>query len=319
MTETELPTYEGVARLYCRVSTQMQSSDGVSLETQKKQLQSYCTFKKYKVEQIYEDAGISGKDVEHRPAFRAMMRDMQKGDYIIVCDMSRFSRNALATLQSMKEITDKGAIFVCLEPSLDSSTAIGKAIMAILAVIADLDRENIRKNVKNNMIRLSKENKLRSKPPFGYRFVAKDQDLQEVPEQQLVIKKIIQLYENGMKLNQISCLLNDEGDNRTLTMNKKSGTNVEKKFYPETVKRILQGYDVPLRNGEIAPVRKSVSSRIKSHHPPNVDSKTTILPLTFSQIPLTPIPSTFVCQPPPQIPPKVQPKKQPTIDDLIFF
>ncbi len=38
-----------------------------------------CKFKEYEVFKVYEDAGISAKDMEHRPAFQEMLSDMKKG------------------------------------------------------------------------------------------------------------------------------------------------------------------------------------------------------------------------------------------------
>lgn len=58
------------AGIYIRVSTDDQARAGFSLPEQKEKLLSLCEFKGYNVFKVYEDAGISAKDMEHRPDFK---------------------------------------------------------------------------------------------------------------------------------------------------------------------------------------------------------------------------------------------------------
>lgn len=64
-------------------------------------------------------------------------------DYVIVFKLSRFGRNARDVLDSLEFIIKYGAHLLCVEDSLDSSTAIGKMMITILGAVAELDRENI--------------------------------------------------------------------------------------------------------------------------------------------------------------------------------
>ncbi len=61
-----------IAAVYIRVSTEDQAREGFSLGEQKEKLLQLCAFKGYEVFKVYEDAGISAKDMEHRPAFQEM-------------------------------------------------------------------------------------------------------------------------------------------------------------------------------------------------------------------------------------------------------
>ena len=65
-----------IAAVYIRVSTEDQAREGFSLGEQKEKLLQLCAFKEYEVFKVYEDAGISAKDMEHRPAFQEMLKDM---------------------------------------------------------------------------------------------------------------------------------------------------------------------------------------------------------------------------------------------------
>ena len=67
------------AGIYIRVSTDDQARARFSLPEQKERLLSLCEFKGYNVFKVYEDAGISAKDMEHRPKFQEMLNDVKTG------------------------------------------------------------------------------------------------------------------------------------------------------------------------------------------------------------------------------------------------
>ena len=67
-----------IAGIYIRVSTEDQAREGFSLAEQKEKLLQLCKFKEYEVFNVYEDAGISAKDIEHRPSFQEMLADMKE-------------------------------------------------------------------------------------------------------------------------------------------------------------------------------------------------------------------------------------------------
>lgn len=180
-----------VARGYCRVSTAMQADDGVSLDTQQKRIKEYCNFKQLNLVKLYEDAGLSAKNTE-RPALQELMKEMREGETVIICDLSRLSCRTSDALQLFEDFKKRGVNFVCLSPNIEFSTPVG-ALMAV----HQLERENISSHVKANMNQLAKEGKLRSRSPFGYKFVGKDQDLQ-----QKVVEKIKALHAGGSWLHQ---------------------------------------------------------------------------------------------------------------------
>lgn len=69
--------------IYIRVSTEDQAREGFSLGEQKEKLQDLCKYKGYEIYKVYEDAGISAKNME-RPAFQEMMSDMRSGKINII-------------------------------------------------------------------------------------------------------------------------------------------------------------------------------------------------------------------------------------------
>ena len=68
-----------VAGVYIRVSTEDQAREGFSLGEQEEKLLQLCKFKELEVYKVYKDAGISAKDMEHRPQFQEMLKDMKEG------------------------------------------------------------------------------------------------------------------------------------------------------------------------------------------------------------------------------------------------
>ncbi|MEM3062440.1 MAG: recombinase family protein [Nitrososphaerota archaeon] len=249
---------------YCRVSTTIQQNDGVSLETQAKTIQQYCDFKNIKLLAMYSDAGLSGKSKD-RPELQKAIAALIPGQYFIVYDLSRFSRNTLDAINMVKDFQDHNISFVSIKNDIDLSTPMGRCMFRMLMSFYELERDNIVANVKANMQRLIQEGKLRTKAPFGWKFVGKNQDMIPDPEQQSIIEKIKEMHLSGLNFNQIAKRLNLTGDNKCLNNNKKK-LSENPIFYSHTIKRILINQDIiPSDNPKHIPLNQ----RIVSHHKVN--------------------------------------------------
>lgn len=84
-----------VADIYIRVSTEDQARERFSLGEQEEKLKQLCDYKGYEVYKVYCDAGISAKDMEHRPKFQEMLKDMKDGkiNYIVAYKLDRVTRS----------------------------------------------------------------------------------------------------------------------------------------------------------------------------------------------------------------------------------
>ena len=106
-TELECNEKKNVAGIYIRVSTEDQAREGFSLGEQKEKLEALCKYKGYEVYKVYKDAGISAKDITHRPQFQQMLEDMKAGkiNYIVAYKLDRVTRSVkdLETLISTLE------------------------------------------------------------------------------------------------------------------------------------------------------------------------------------------------------------------------
>lgn len=236
---------------YIRVSTTMQKEDGISLDTQTKRIKDYCEYKRYEFKKVYSDAGKSGGTME-RPALKEVLDIIKKGDYLIVAELSRLSRNTKDALSILEVIKKKGGYLVSLNPDIDFSSAIGEMMYTILSAFHQLERKQIAERVSLNMLNLSKQQLLRSKPPFGYKFVSKDEDFIIDEEQQKVKSIIIDLFNSHNTYNKIANILNKKEINKCLS---EDGSQL---FYAQTIKNILADEDLITSN------RKSLKSKFMS-------------------------------------------------------
>ena len=104
-----------VAGIYIRVSTEDQAREGFSLGEQKEKLLQLCKFKEYEVFKVYEDAGISAKDMAHRPAFQEMLADMKKGkiNYIVAYKLDRVTRSVRDLEELIAVLEKHNTYLVC--------------------------------------------------------------------------------------------------------------------------------------------------------------------------------------------------------------
>lgn len=120
---------------YVRVSTHEQSVDA----------QKHALSETYNVEEWYEDSGVSGavKALE-RPRFAALVAYVRKGDTLVVSAVDRLGRDTLDVLNTVEVLQAKGVSIISKREGFDLSTPIGKAMLTMLAAVAELERSNIK-------------------------------------------------------------------------------------------------------------------------------------------------------------------------------
>lgn len=100
---------------------------------------------------IYKDKGYSGKNTE-RPEVQRLLEDIKAGKIkkVIVYKLDRISRNITDFYKLYEIMNENKCEFVSVSEAFDTSNAMGRAMMGILAVFAQMERENIQKRVKDN-------------------------------------------------------------------------------------------------------------------------------------------------------------------------
>lgn len=164
------------AAIYIRVSTLDQAREGYSLAAQERTLREYCASKDYVVYKVYADEGISGKDIKHRPAMQQMLQDaaIKKFDLILVWSLSRLTRS-VADLYNTWEYTSKRGIgLTSYTESFDTSTPTGRAMMGLLGVFAQMEREITAERVQAAMAERAVQGKRTCNEVLGYDLDGKD-------------------------------------------------------------------------------------------------------------------------------------------------
>lgn len=195
------------AGLYARVSTDIQL-DGYSIDAQKEFLLNYAKAKEFTEYEYYVDGGYSGKDLE-RPAIQKLIRDVKehKIDCVIVFKLDRISRSQKDTLYLIEEVFNKYNVgFVSVRENFDTTTPFGKAMVGVLSIFAQLERETILERTKIGIQKRAENGywKGGGKDPFPYSYDKNTGTLIPVPEQVELLHKMINLYLNGYSFVKIS-------------------------------------------------------------------------------------------------------------------
>ena len=114
-----------IAGIYIRVSTEDQAREGFSLGEQEEKLRQLCDYKGYEIYKVYCDAGISAKDMEHRPKFQEMLQDMRDGkiNYIVAYKLDRVTRSVRDLEELITQLEKHNTYLVCDRDDVNTSTA----------------------------------------------------------------------------------------------------------------------------------------------------------------------------------------------------
>lgn len=200
-----------IAAVYIRVSTENQAREGFSLGEQKEKLLQLCAFKGYEVFKIYEDAGISAKDMEHRPAFQEMLSDMKKGkiNYIVAYKLDRVTRSVRDLEELISVLEQYNCFLVCDRDDVNTSTANGRFFVRMLTVLSQLEIEIVSERTKFGLNGAIKSGHLPGVLALGYK---KDGNKKTIIDEATkpVIERIFKMYLEGKSYQQISNIFNEE-------------------------------------------------------------------------------------------------------------
>jgi len=132
---------------YLRCSTLKQLKEK-SIDLQKEMVKRYAKTNALETPKLYVDEGISA--AKDRPAFNRLMRDLGKNGVagVITPDLTRFGRDTVGLLLSIKKITDSGKKFIAVNNNIDTSTPEGRLYLTILAAISEYERYKIRERLE---------------------------------------------------------------------------------------------------------------------------------------------------------------------------
>ncbi len=132
--------------IYARQS--IDKKDSISIESQIEMCKKECDTEAAK---IYSDKGFSGKNT-NRPKFEQLMKDVKDGliRKVVVYRLDRFSRSIADFGQAWASFQENNVEFISINEKFDTSTPMGRAMLHIIMIFAQLERETIAERVKDN-------------------------------------------------------------------------------------------------------------------------------------------------------------------------
>lgn len=199
---------------YVRVSTSDQFEEGFSIPEQQDRIKKYCEAKGWTLAKIYTDGGYSGGKID-RPAMQELIKDCRKYEMILVYKLDRLSRSQKDTLFLIEDVFKKNNVdFTSIQENFDTSTPLGMAMIGILSVFAQLEREQIKERMALGKQGKAKEGYWNSHiAPIGYRYIpgtGKEKGKLVINEEEaMIVKEIYRMYLEGKTIRQISIYMSN--------------------------------------------------------------------------------------------------------------
>ncbi len=194
---------------YIRVSTQGQADEGVSLEAQRAKTEAWCNLNDAELVAVFEDAGVSGASMNGRDGLHAALKATSKGMALVCYSISRIARSTRDMLEIAERLNTRGSDLVSVTEKIDTTTAAGRMVFKMLAVLADFERDQIGERTKMALAHKRNMGEVYAATPFG--FDAIDGRLVEVKKEAMVIADILRMREAGSSLAEIAESLNARG------------------------------------------------------------------------------------------------------------
>jgi len=223
----------GTAIAYVRVSTEEQAAMGVSLDVQTERLQAYCTLRGLDLALVVRDAGVSGSvPFSERPGGKKVVEVLASGraTHVVALKLDRLFRDAEDALHQTR-VWDRGEVALHLVDmggaSVDTSTAMGRYFLTMMAGFAELERNLIAERTQLALAHKKAQRKAYAPTPYGYSRSGDELHLE--PTEQAVLVLMNEWRDTGSSLRGIAERLNAEG----------TPTKKGRRWYASTIRYIL--------------------------------------------------------------------------------
>lgn len=190
--------------LYIRVSTEEQAIEGYSISGQRERLKAFCVAQSWETIKFYVDEGISGRSTE-RPALKKMMKDIEDGliDVLLVYRLDRLTRSVRDLHDILDFLEKHNCQFRSATEVYDTSTAMGRMFITIVAAIAEWESANLGERVRLGQIEKARQGEWSAPAPYGFR--KNDQKRMEVnPDEIEAVKLMVRKVKEGYSFRQLS-------------------------------------------------------------------------------------------------------------------
>ena len=193
------------AAIYVRVSTDEQAREGFSISAQRENLLKYAEAEGWEVYDTYIDDGYSAKDM-NRPELKRLLKDIhaRNVDIVLVMKLDRLTRSVRDLYELLDEFEKHHCSFYSRQERFDISSSMGRAMLGMLGIFAQWERETIAERVRFGMEQMVKEGKRPGAPkPFGY-----DKNGNQIPEEVAILHEMRRLYMKGNGFYTVAQTLN---------------------------------------------------------------------------------------------------------------
>lgn len=222
---------------YVRVSTENQL-ENYSIDEQTERLKAYCKAKDMAIYKVYTDGGYSGGNI-NRPALTAMLNDIKYKyfDTIIVYKLDRLSRSQKDTLMLIEDkFLANNIDFISVSENFDTTTPFGRAMIGILSVFAQLEKDQITERFTMGRIGRSKAGYFHGggNAPKGYKYIdgKLEVDLYEAKQ----VQEVFELFLSGKSVNAVSHIMTDKYKNNLWSNSNKITNCIRNSIYIGKVK-----------------------------------------------------------------------------------
>jgi site-specific DNA recombinase len=184
----------------------------VSVEAQQTKLSAWCIVNDYQLLTVHTDAGLSGGRADNRPALQAAIEQACKTkSALIVYSLSRLARSTKDTIAIGEKLDKAGADLVSLSEKIDTTSAAGKMVFRMLAVMAEFERDQVSERTRFAMSHKKSKGERVGTIPFGFDLSSDGVTLVPNEREQEVIALIKQLRSAGESYQAIAESLESRG------------------------------------------------------------------------------------------------------------
>jgi site-specific DNA recombinase len=200
---------------YSRVSTDLQAAEGVSMEAQAARIRAWCEANGATLAESdqFADSGISGKRADNRPGLQAALTTAAGagGCVLVVYSLSRLARSVRDTLAIAERLEKAGADLVSLSEKIDTTSAAGKMLFRLMAVLAEFERDLISERTLGAVSHKRSKGERIGQVPFGSAVAGDGRRLVEDAGEREVIALMAGWRSEGWPLSRIARELNARG------------------------------------------------------------------------------------------------------------
>ncbi|MGR1419266.1 recombinase family protein [Streptococcus agalactiae] len=166
---------------------------------------------------VYSDSAISGRSQAYRRDFQQLLEDCRKGkiDLILTKSISRFGRNTVELLETVRELKRLGISVRFEKEKIDTLTAEGELLLTLLASMAQEESQSISQNIRWRVKKRFEEGKpYIPQDIFGYRWNGDEYVIE--PHKASIVRQVFEWYMEGLSAPKIAKRLDDRGERTRL-------------------------------------------------------------------------------------------------------